>query len=183
MTDAPATLKLFFCEDAGRPIGEACDLKAAHDALEVAARSVPGPLRPGVATALAGAIDEVFQVSLGDVLAASWKKAAAVQDALEATRQDRSKTVVVPFMDHRITSKHQPHVEVMFSGKSLQKLVFDITLALELKGVQIQVREGRIVGVGSGACQGQGVFALAGQEIIKRATPAFPLPGRLAFNG
>lgn len=180
MTDAPATLKLFFCEDAAQPI--ACDLDMAHQAMAEASKSIPAPLRGGLTTALASAIDEVFQVPLGAVLDASWKKAAIVKDGLEATLTDPNKVVVVPLVDHKVSSKHQPHVDVMFSGKALHRLVFDIELQLELRGVQLQVREGRIAGLTSGECAGHGLFSMGGQQIIKRSTPFFGLPGKLAFN-
>lgn len=177
-----ATLKYFFCDDADQPIASACDLQAAHKALAAAAGAVPAPMRGGLTAALATAIDDVFQVPLGDVLGASWKKAAALKDGIDATRGDPSKVVVVPLMDHKVTSKHQPHVDLMFSGKSLHRLVFDISLTLELKGVQLQVREGRIAGLTSGDCLGHGIFSMGGQEIIKRSTPSFALPGRLNFT-
>ena len=66
-------------------------------------------------------------------------------------------------------------------AQSLCRLVFDIALSLELQGVQLDIRQGRIHALKSGACLGEGVFAFAGQTLIKRATPTFALPGRLAF--
>lgn len=136
----------------------------------------------GLAPALATAIDAVFQAPLASGLEASWKKAAVLADALETTRTDPAKVVVVPLMDHKVTSKHQPHVDVVYGGKSLHRLVFDIELFLALKGVQLQVRDGRIAGLTSGEWVGQGVFSLADHEILKRSTPAFALPGRLTFD-
>lgn len=183
MTDSPATLKLFFCEDIALPIASSCDLQIAHQAVAIASKKVPAPLRGGLTTALAAVLDEVFEVPLATVLDTSWKKAVALQDGLEATRADPDKVVVVPLMDHKVTSRHKPHVDVVYGGKSLHRLVFDLDLILDLKGVQLQLRNGRICGLTSGHCAGQGVFSLAGKEIIKRSTPSFALPGRLTFQG
>jgi hypothetical protein len=43
------------------------------------------------------------------------------------------------------------------------------------------VRQGRIHALRAGSCLGEGVFGFAGQTLLKRATPAFALPGRLRF--
>ena len=59
MTDAPATLKLFFCEDAALPIAGACDLQVAHKAVAAASKKVPAPLRGGLTAALATAMRSI----------------------------------------------------------------------------------------------------------------------------
>lgn len=180
MTDAPLTLKTFFCEDPAAPVADGCELDLARKAVEEACAALPGPAREGAVKALAGALDEVFHVGLGEVLEASWGKLAGLQDALAATRADPAKVARVPLLDHKVTSKHAPYIDLMLGGRQLTRLTFDIVLTLALRGVQLDVRQGGLHGLTAGECQGEGTFSLGGQTLIKRSTPALALPGRLA---
>lgn len=175
------TLKTFFCDDPTAAIYGHCDTTAAEKAVDAAMKTLPKPLQSSQRGAVRNALDEVFNVPLGDVLQASWKKLTGVQEALEATRLDPAKVVFVPLLEHKITSKHQPHIDLLLAGKSVSRLVLDIVLALELKSVELEVRDGRIAGLRSGQCGGNGVFAFEGQDLIKKATPSFGLPGKVAF--
>ncbi|MBP7704306.1 MAG: hypothetical protein KA105_03340 [Caulobacter sp.] len=176
------TLKTFFCDDAGSPIYASCEAAAAEVAVEAALKSVPKPVRARLAESVRAALDEVFHVRLDEVLSGSWKKLTGVQDALDATRLEPGKVVLLPLLEHKISSRHQPHIEVKLGPKAVSRLVFDLVLALDLKSVELEVREGRIAGLRSGQCGGNGVFSFEGQDLIKKTTPAFSLPGRVSFS-
>lgn len=175
------TLKTFFCDDASAPIYASCEARAADAAVQAALKSVPRPVQGRLQESVRSALDEVFHIRLDELLAGSWKKLTGVQDALEVTRLEAGKVVFVPLLEHKISSKHKPHIDVKLGPKSVSRLVFDMALALELKSVELEVREGRIAGLRSGQCGGNGVFSFQGQDLIKKATPAFGLPGRLTF--
>jgi hypothetical protein len=182
MADGPITLKAFFCDDQNRPIADFLDTTSLAKAAQDAAGDVPRAAVPGLQKAFGGALDGLFEPRLEDILAKSWGKLAAVQQAIKTTRDDPSGQIIIPVLDHRITSKHAPHIDLVLGEKSLGRFAFDIALALELRGIELEVRRGRICRLKGGACLGEGVFAFAGQTLIKRATPAFDLPGRLAFD-
>lgn len=175
------SLKAFFTEDESRPIADLLSDDAPADLLKSVA-GLPPALLPGAAKAVSGALDGLFDISLGSVLQASWQSIAAVKDALKTTRDDAEAKVLVPLLDHKITSSHKPHIDLVVGGKSLGGLVFEIALTLQLKGVQLEVAKGRFAGLGAGAVLGQGVFSFAGQPLIQRTSPAFNLPGRVAFK-
>ena len=183
MTLAPLTLKSFFCPDPDAPIADRCEMALARKAIDEACKSVPGPARAGLIKALAGSLDEMFGVGIGSVLESSWGKLEALKETLEATRADPDKIAHVPLLDHKVTTTHQPHIDLMLGGKSLARLGFDIGLNLDLRGVQLDIRKGRIHGLTGGEATGEGTFSLAGQPLLQRSTPALALPGRLAFKG
>lgn len=58
---------------------------------------------------------------------------------------------------------------------------FEITLTLELKGVQLKIRQGRLHGLTAGAAQGEGVFSFAGRPLLQKTTPPPTLPGRIGL--
>jgi hypothetical protein len=182
MAEPPITLKAFFCEDTDKPIIDCLDADAVIQTARKAAGELPRAVVPGFQKAFGGALDGLFEPRLDDILARSWGKLQAVQEAVKATGEDPAALAVIPLLDHRITSNHAPHIDLVWGEKSLCRLAFSIALSLELRGVELEVREGRIHALTSGHLLGEGVFGLAGQTLIKRATPALHLPGRLHFR-
>jgi hypothetical protein len=180
MSAQPITLKSFFCDEG--TIASACEAELAEAALGTAAAKVPKPARPAAVRALKGSLDDIFNVGLGGVLESSWGKLAALKDSLEASLSDPDKLVLAPLLDHKVTSNHEPHIDLMLGGKSLTRLKFNIALSLQLKGVELEIRQGRIAGLRSGECLGEGIFSVGGQTLIQRETPALPLPGRVTFG-
>lgn len=183
MTDAPLTLKSFFCADPDAPIADSCEMTLARKAVQEACKSVPAPARAGLVKALAGSLDELFGVGIGSVLETSWGKLEALKTSLDSTRADPAKIAHVPLLDHKVTSTHQPHIDLMLGGRKIARLAFDIGLTLDLRGVQLDIRQGRIHGLTGGEARGEGTFSFGGQPLLQRTTPALALPGRLAFIG
>jgi hypothetical protein len=179
--NTPVTLKAFFCDDEGKPVADCLDAGSLIAAANEAASGLPRAALPGLAKAMDGALEGLFTPRLDDILARSWGKLQAVSDALKATATDPAALAVVPLLDHAITSKHTPKIDLVVAEQALCTLAFDITLGLQLKGVLLQVKGGRIAGLTAGACEGQGTLALAGKTLISKKTPAFALPGRLDF--
>ncbi len=182
MTDAPLTLKSIFFADPAKPVADEIDLTAIKAAIGAATAALPPGVASNVLKALRHALDEIFQLDLGDVFQSSWSKAIVLTTAIEATRKDPDGVAIVPLLDHKISSTHKPHIDLMYGNKSLGQIAFDITLNLALKGVALEVRQGRIVGLKAGLCVGQGVFSFAGKPLLDRTTPELALPGRVAFT-
>lgn len=174
-------LKAFFSDDETAPIADGIGPGAVADILK-SVSAIPSAALPGVIKALEGALDGLFDIKLGDVLQSSWQTLGAVRDAIETTRGDAEARIFVPLLDHKITSSHKPHIDLVIGGQSLAGLAFEIALILELKGVQLEVAQGRLHGLHAGAASGQGVLSFAGRPLIQRTTPALTLPGKVAFK-
>ena len=77
------TLKSFFCADPATPIADGCDMRAARKAVDLAAVGLPPLTRKNLFKAVAGALDEFFQVNLDDILE-SGRTLAFAKDLLSA---------------------------------------------------------------------------------------------------
>ncbi len=181
MTEQGLTLKDCFSADASKPIAGALDLGAILPALTAATAALPAAAASSVLDTFRSALDGIFQVGLGDVLQMSWGKVAALRDAILATRKDAGLLAVVPLLDHKVTSLHKPHIDVMYAGKTLLQVPFDIALSLTLKGVLLDVRNGGIANVKGGTCLGEGTLSFGGHPLLQHKTGDLALPGRLAF--
>lgn len=89
---------------------------------------------------------------------------------------------LVPLLDHKVTSTHKPHIDLMYGAKCLARITLDISLNLALNGVILEVHQGRIAGLKAGSCLGDGVLAFADKPLITHKTPEIALPGRLKFS-
>src|SRR3569623_1134713 len=99
-----ATLKTFFCPDPAAPLAGQAGFAAASQV-----KGLPKAAMPGLASALATALEDIFAVPLGPLLDAGWKKVAALEDARKSTLADPAAKALVPLLDHKITSTHRPH--------------------------------------------------------------------------
>lgn len=177
------TLKSFFCADPATPIADSCDMRAARKAVDLAAVGLPPLTRKNLFKAVAGALDEFFQVNLDDILESAWDRVAALRDIKAASRAEPGKVIPFPMLDHKVSSVQQPHLDLTLAGQSLSRLHFETALSLKLSGVHLAVGGGRIHGLTSGLCNGEASFSLGGVTLLERATPRLSLPGRLRFGG
>ena len=62
---------------------------------------------------------------------------------------------VVPLHAHRVTSTHEPRVELLLDGKRVHSFDFKLDLTLDVEGVSALVRAGRLVAIRGGTCAGK----------------------------
>ncbi len=182
MTENPLTLKSFFATDIAKPIAGDLDLAPVMAVVASATAALPASAGAQISDGVRSALDGILSVSAGDILQASWGKVAGVRDAILATRKDPGLTAIVPLLDHKITSKHSPHIDLTIAGKCLLQVKFDISLSLALKGATLDICQGRIARVSAGSCVSDGSIAFAGRTLLQRKSPEFALPGRLRFT-
>jgi hypothetical protein len=173
MSATPLTLKAFFVDGALPPPGETT--------LAELADKTPGGTE-ALKAAVSEAMEEIFGAPLADMLQTSWGKVEGLSKALATSRKDPKTVVPFPLLDHTVNTVHTPTIEVHFGRKRLAELPLEIELNLVLKGVALDLQDGRIAGIRSGECSGQGVCTFAGHTLIERKTSAIPLPGRLTFS-
>ena len=182
MTGTPLTLKSLLFADATKPAAYGIDLSPVMAVVAVATSALPSPVVAGIASAIKPALDVILEVGLGDVLQVSWRKLSALKNAIETTLKEQGRVELVPLLDHKITSVHQPHIDLNYGQQSLGQIKFDITLSLLLKGVLLEIREGRIDGLKAGICGGDGILAFAGKPLLRHTTAELALPGKLSFS-
>lgn len=178
----PLTLKSFFVADPNKPVAEQIDLDPCIEAMKVDGKAPPRAVGPALIGAMKGALDEILEIDLGDVMGASWSKLKVVRDAIAATRAAPGTTVVAPLFEHTIKSSHAPKIELYIGPSKLCDLAFKVDLTFKLKDVALAVSEGRISGARAGVVTAEGTLSLAGAQLAKATSKAFKLDGRLHFS-
>jgi hypothetical protein len=122
-----------------------------------------------------GRIDNLLQVNIQDILTQAWDK----YRTLLKYRDRRNETIIVPLLEHTVKSRHHPAIEILLGDQLLTTIDFSIDLSLVLKGFVVTIRDGRIIAIKTGDCQGKGSVACEGFIILEKETGPFALPGTI----
>ena len=162
----------------------ATSLETSEEAAEIKgalAKAVPGlPLGPiidGVSKGLETALD----VPISSMLAGAWERARELRAAMQQTRDSENDAVLLPLLDHTITSEHRPYVDVVLNGTAIARLVFPLTVIFHLEGIVLRIAKGRIADVLAGQITIKATLKFAEFVLIEKALPPMTIPGALAL--
>lgn len=115
-----------------------------------------------IAEALRGAVE----VDLGSVVIAAWTGYQHLRDAARRTLDGGPPEDVV-LGEHEIASTHQPVVDILVNGSSVNTLTFELTLSLALRAVIAVVDGGRLVALRGGQVAVEARLELGGAVLAK----------------
>ncbi len=121
-------------------------------------------------------IEEMSDVSMVYIMTAAWKKSGEILQKLEESTEEPDETVLVPLAKHTITSKHQPHIDVTANGKWIGRVGFDINIEITLKGIILNIQDGKIKAITTGSCEGKGGVKCEGVVIAEKELEPISLP-------
>jgi hypothetical protein len=113
------------------------------------------------------------------LFAATWEKAQALS---KAAKSQSSKAVPVELMEHPVTSKLHPYIEIQLGPTVIRHVQFDVTLSLKLKGVILNVQSGAIRSIEAGTCEGSAEISIADSSIWKHKIDPIALSGRISLG-
>jgi hypothetical protein len=111
---------------------------------------------PAAMPDLVSKIGELFSVELPDVLIASWKKAAELQQALEESRKAPETRTILALTEHTVSSDFHPSLEIRILGVPSKKIQFTVQLLAKLKGINLKIQGGGITEIQAGNCELEG---------------------------
>ena len=111
---------------------------------------------PAAMPDLISKIGELFNVELPDLLVLSWKKAGELQGALEESRKSPEEVIVLDLVEHEITNKYHPYIEIRIAGVPSKKIEFEVQIVTALKGINLKIQAGAITEIHAGSCHFEG---------------------------
>jgi len=127
--------------------------------------------------ALAAAIGGLLNVPLMDIVARAWNEGRLFEKYLDPERYDPDEVIAVSLRQHEITSTHQPKIDIVLNGETLDSIDFELEVKLTLDGVILQVQGGHIRAVRSGSIKGEGTLKCENLIVFHRETETMDLPG------
>ncbi len=125
---------------------------------------------------------EALDVSLLDILKSGWRTMAELQEFRDLEKHPREEMSWVKLGRHKITSAHEPEVEVLFNGKRVGALVFDAKLILNVTDAQLRVQAGRIWEVTGPVLEGDASLSYKGFLLLKKSAAPFTFPSGIKFE-
>jgi hypothetical protein len=124
-------------------------------------------------------IHGLLQVDLFDVLAGAWNKTREINKELEKSAATPGKDFFAHLAEHRVSSTHEPSLELLVGRKKVARLPFPVSLELVLRGAVLTIRDGAIREVRTGQILGKGVVKCGKAVLMEREFKALEVPGKL----
>ena len=122
-------------------------------------------------------VASALDTSLLDAWARAWQSWQKLKDDADESRKSPAEIRLSPVASHSIESSLHPWVEVLIGPKSVQKIVFDVTLTTEMKGLVLGLRNGKIISLELAQCEWTGSIAVRGAKLIERKLKKLDLAG------
>lgn len=125
---------------------------------------------------------EALDVAFLDILKSGWKTMAELQAYRDLEKHPPEEKSWVKLGRHKLTSAHEPKVEVLFNGKHLGQLDFDAKLTLNVTDAKLKVQNGRIWEVTGPVFEGEATLSYKGFLLLKKNLARFTLPSGVTFE-
>jgi hypothetical protein len=114
------------------------------------AQELSSRLRTIVLDEIVVVMRRVLCVAVVDLLGAAWRKWEPLAAAARRSLETPGSTEIVELLDHRITSSHQPGVDVTVDGFKVAEIRLDVEIAIEIHGLTAVVTDGRLSALRTG---------------------------------
>jgi len=151
--EADETLSLhqvFFGDDGESSIGEALGKDDVAVVMDARLEPVPPVLRAIARDEIAKVVASVLGPELVDVLKAGWQKWEQLTDAARRSLEEPDESEIVELEDHRISSIHRPHIDVVVDGEVLSSIAMELEIAIDIHAVTAVVSSGRLSALRTG---------------------------------
>jgi hypothetical protein len=181
MSDENVTLKWFMWDNPPVEGAKLC-LEGATVALKTSLTAVPGLDWDIVGDAVREKIDEIFDVSLVDILSGAWLGYQQIRDCADPDKHPPDETIRLKLTPHEIKSTHRPEIEVRIGELPPFTIPFEIELKLSLSGPLLVIREAKIRAIDIGTCRASGAVKCNGKTLFERKTREIELPGQIMLG-
>ncbi len=172
------TIRSFFPDGPTKAVFRPVIVKAE----EVAKDHLPKAGKSAFIAVMGSALDQILALPLAGILSSPWTTIAEVTAAMQETSHDPESTALVSLFNHGLTSAHRPKLDLLYGGKVLTAMEMGLDLTLDLIGVALEVKGGKLHGVKAGHCQGIGLITAFNTPLLKHDGRTLPLAGRVNFR-
>lgn len=128
--------------------------------------------------ALRGALD----CDLLELLAQGWVKARALRDYADPAKHPPGETAIVHLAEHKLARDLHPSLEMKLGPCPPVRLRFTLSLAAQIRGLALSIRDGHVTGGAAGDASVSAVLKYGAVKLHKeKDSKKLKLPGRFAF--
>jgi hypothetical protein len=127
-------------------------------------------------------IPDLLKLDPSKVVLGAWAKSKEFRRYADPEKYPPDETVLVTLARHTIKSAHEPRLEVRANEVLVDTVDFSFSLAIEVEGAVLEIRDGKIWDVALGNCTASGELTCEGHSLAKRESEPFELPGNLMLS-
>lgn len=144
--------------------------------------SLPRWLWKAAAGKVAGALDGILALPLGDILCAGWNTHRKYEKYTDSKRYPAGNEYEEDEGPFSIDSEHTPHVQLMVNGVEKGDVKFPITLKLDFSGARLVIGNGRFQALKPGTCTASGKLCCETAVLKELKSSPLVLPGIIRFG-
>lgn len=149
---------------------------------EIESNEVKGIKWPVASNEIMKKMGDLLNISIMDIMVKAWNKYGFLRKYLNNKNYLPDETILVPLSKHTIKSEHHPYIEILIDERPVKKIMFNITVALTLKGIILKIQGGKIKEIQTGDCVGSGSITYKDTTILKKDFVSISLPGSVELR-
>lgn len=114
-----------------------------------------------------------------DIMGKAWNQFRLLIKYLDKVKYSPDDTYLVTLVEHTIKSEHKPYLEIFIDDVLIGKITFNITVALTFKGLNLKIKNGKIIEIQTDSCIGKGSIKCENFPLFERKTAPFTLLGSI----
>jgi hypothetical protein len=181
MSNGPTLYEVMFENDAPLDAAVVMGEPAMAGVREQLSQVTAAGFADGVRDSLGDTIKGLLNISLGDVIGASFGKARVLLEYCDEKKHPATEVSIVPLSKHTVESKHKPYVDIMINGVPKGRLEFELRVAVTIESATLKVQNKRIWELRTGACKLEGSLKSGGVLLVEKKAKPIALPGLIAF--
>jgi hypothetical protein len=159
----------------------AAEETGATGAIDDGLTAIPPGLRVAARDQLLNLVADILDQRLVDLVVLGWRTWERLEEAARRTLETPAATDLVELIDHEITSKHRPRVEVRFDGQQIAEIEVDLDATIQLHAVTAVLAAGRLTAIRSGRADVSAELAIQGMKVMT-ATRSLELPIEISLG-
>lgn len=125
-------------------------------------------------------LPELLDIKLVDIISGAWNKARELTKYTDEKKYPPDQVILTQLAEHTVRSDQHPYVEILVNDQPVgERVVFDLSITLTLKGVVLKIQNARIKAVKTGSCQAKGKIELWKMVLVEGTLGPYQLPGAI----
>jgi len=150
------------------------------DSMKALVSAIQGWTWAGFEQKIFQGFSNLLNIDLFDLITATWNQYQVLAEYAQKSKAE-GQTDSVELIDHTMTIELHPYLEIHVAGIPKPKLInVDVSLDLTLKGLKLNLENGRIKSVEAGSCEGEAEIQI--NKVLFPKKPSFgpiDLPGKI----
>jgi len=122
-------------------------------------------------------VGKLLDIDLAKIMLRAWKNYFDLSKYADTETYPPDRSYLEPLLEHTISSRHKPEIEVEIDRIISKTIAFDITVQLNLKGFTLEITGGKIMKIHTGECRGKGSIKCLDVTLLEKALGTVTLPG------